>query len=231
MKNLILCGVLLYLLFACSSESEFQHSENSNNSESIEKGNVFPLNPANPYDTKGQKYYNAIQKYSQNNSTPNSIEEITLQINFLSELYNHKDLHKNANLGFTAEEISAILDNPSVKLLEIVDNCSITTSSKSQLILFVQTLIAQQDQEYSNIREYIISFDDAIIESVVLTGDEKEIILTVSTISSYALYAEAERKDRDWETSVGTKHGKTFFQNNDASLISIIALLDVVVHK
>lgn len=228
MKNLLLCGVLLYLLFACSSELEFEQSENSNNSESIGKNKVFPLNPANPYDAKGQKYYDAIQLYSKDNTRPNSIEEITDQINFLFELYNHSSFQKNQNLGFTMEEISGILNNPSVKLLEIVENCSISSASKSQLIVFVQSLIARQDQEYAEIRDYIILFDETIVESTILTGDEKETILTVSTISSYALYAEAERKDRDWETSVGTKHAKTFFRNNQASLISIIAFLDSV---
>ncbi len=116
-------------------------------------------------------------------------------------------------------------------LLEIVENCSISAASKSQLLLFVETLIAQQDEEYATIRDYIISFDTGIIANTTLLAEEKEAILTVSTISSYALYAEAERKDRDWETSVGTRHAKAFFDNNQAPIITIIALLNTVVKQ
>lgn len=229
MKNLILCSVLLCLLFSCSSESDFELAENFNNSsEVIKKNNTFPLNPANPFDVKGRKYYDEIQLYLKNNSTPNSIEEITNQIIYLSRIYKNNDYHKNANLGYTAEEIMDILNNPSVKLLEIVENCSISTFSKSKLTLFVQTLIAQQDEEYETIRDYIISFDAGIIENTTLASDEKETILTVSTISSYALYAEAERKDRDWETSVGHKKVQSVFNHTEASIVSVIALLNII---
>jgi len=232
MKNLILCSLLLSLLFACSSESDFEQTESfNNNSEKIKKDNVFPLSPSNPFDAKGRKYYDALQSYFKINTNPNSIEEISRQITFLSQQYKINDNHKSANLGYTTEEIAAILANPSVMLLEIVNNCSISTASKSQLLLFVETLIAQKDEEYVTIRDYIISFDTGIVESTVLLSDEKETILTVSTISSYALYAEAERKDRDWETSVGTRHAKAFFDNNQAPLITIIALLDTVVKQ
>jgi len=228
MKNLLLCSVLLCLLFACSHESDFESSQNYNSSSEEIKNNAFPLNPANPFDAKGRKYYDAVQSYLKNNNSANSVEDITNQIIFISGLYINKNHHKNANLGFTEAEILAILNNPSVKLLEIVDNCAISISSKTQLTLFVQTLIDQQNEEYETIRDYIISFDTGIIEDTALLADEKETILTVSTISSYALYAEAERKDRDWETSVGHKKVQSSFNNNQASVVSVIALLNFI---
>ena len=228
MKNLILCSVLSCLLLACSNESDLETSKNYNKGSKEIKNYLFPLNPANPFDVKGRKYYDEIQLYLKNNSAPNSIEEITNQIIYLSRNYKNNDHHKNSNLGFTAEEILEILNNPSVKLLEIVENCSISTSSKSQLTLFVETLIVQQDEEYETIRDYIISFDAGITENTTLASDEKETILTVSTISSYALYAEAERKDRDWETSVGHKKVQSVFNHNEASIVSVIALLNII---
>ncbi|WP_426486097.1 hypothetical protein [Flavobacterium sp. 2] len=232
MKNLILCSVLLCLLSACSSESDFEPAESFNkNSAEITKDSVFPLSPTNPFDAKGRKYYDIVQSYSNLYNRPNSIEEIRRQISFLAQQYKRNDNHKSANLGYTTEEIAAILDNPSVMLLEIVENCPISAASKSELLLFVQTLIAEQDEEYVTIRDYIISFDAGIIANTTLLVDEKETILTVSTISSYALYAEAERKDRDWETSVGTRHAKIFFNNNQAPIITIIALLNIVVKQ
>ena len=217
------------MLLACSPESDYDLPENLNvRTEDLKTERAFPLNPANPFDVKGRIYYDAVQSYFKNNDGPNSVEQITKQITFLSKLYYHNDQNKNANLGFTNEEILAILNNPPVKLLEIIENCSISAASKSQLVLFVQTLITQQDEQYEDIRDYIISFDNGIIESTSLTSNEKETILTVSTISSYSLYAEAERKDRDWETSVGHKEMASLFNSNQVSVVSVIALLDII---
>lgn len=228
MKKLILCSLLLCLLFACSNESDFASSENPNSPQQIKEKLKFPLNSDNPFDAKGKKYYDAVQLYFKSNNTPNSIEDITNQITFLSGIYNPKYHHKNADLGYTTQEILAILNDPSARLLEIIENCSISTSSKLQLTAFVQSLISQQDDDYLTIRDFIISFDAGIIESTVLTDIEKETILTVSTISSYALYAEAERKDRDWETSVGHKRAVSPFNNNQSSVVSIIAMLNII---
>jgi hypothetical protein len=229
MKNFPLCTVLLSLLFSCSIESDFESLQNHHNSTKVIKSEItFPLNPANPFDAKGKKYYDAIKVYLKSNDTPNSIEDITSQISFISDFYKINNTNKKANLGFTPEEILAILNDPSNKLLEIVENCSISALSKAELIVFVQALIDQQDEQYAVIRDYIISFDATIIESTTLNADEKETILTVSTISSYALFAEAERKDRDWETSVGTRKTEAFFDYNQAPVVSIIALLKTI---
>lgn len=142
-----------------------------------------------------------------------------------------KSTAKAANLGYSDQEILDILNDPDTKLIEIIQNSFISSSCKITLTTFVQNLILQQDADYAVVRCYIIDFDADIVASVDLNEDEKETILTVSTISSYALFAEAERKDRDWEKSVGTKPARPFFKNNQASLVTIIALLPALIRN
>ena len=230
MKNLLLCSLLLLILSACSNESDLTVSgttkyEQGNSVEDI----AFPLNPKNPYDQKGKRYYEAMQEFYVDNQKPQSIDEIHTLISFLTDFNKNKLSHKSQDLGYTTEEIAAILSNPSIKLLEIVHNSLITSQSKSQLISFIEYLIEQQNLEYTEIRDYILAFDSTIISSTVINDEEKETILTVSTITSYALYAEAERKDRDWETSVG--HKKTAPVSGYVStIVSIIAQLQNIVN-
>lgn len=193
------------------------------------KNIAFPLNPKNPYDQKGKKYYDALQEFYASNNKPQSIDEISTLIYFLNDINKNKLYQKAQNLGYSSEEIAAILSNPSIKLIEIVNNSSISSPSKTQLILFIQYLIEQQNLEYLEIRDYIIAFDSTIISDTAINEEEKETILTVSTITSYALYAEAERKDRDWETSVG--HKKTApVSGYTSTVVSIIAQLQNIIH-
>lgn len=230
MKKFPLCIVILYFLFSCSTGSDFEISEDLKNETSpVENKISFPLNKANPFDAQGRKFYDAIQLYLKNNKNPNSSEEITNQLGFISKYYNSNLTHKSSSLVITHEQVLLILSDPSNKLLEVVESCSISAQSKAELLVFVQTLIARQDEQYSEIRDFIIAFDDTIIANTQLNPDEKESILTVTSISSYALYAEYERKDRDWENSAGTKKPDVFFSPNQAPLVSVIALLNQII--
>lgn len=229
MKNLPLCIAFLCFLFSCSTGSDFEISEDlKNETRPIENKISFPLNKANPFDAQGRKYYDAIQLYLKNNKNPNSSEEITNQLGFISNFYNSNLTHKSSSLVITHEQVLLILSDPSNRLLEVVESCSISTESKAELLVFVQTLIARQNEQYSEIRDFIIAFDDAIIANTQINDDEKESILTVTSISSYALYAEYERKDRDWENSAGTRKLDVFFAPNEAPIVSVIALLNQI---
>lgn len=230
MKNLLLCSLLLLILSSCSNERDFTVSDTTKYRESKSTESIgFPLNTKNPYDQKGKRYYEAMQEFYVDNNKPQSIDEIHTLISFLNNFNRNKLSHKSQDLGYTTEEIAAILSNPSIKLVEIVNNSLISSQSKSQLISFIEYLIEQQNLEYTEIRDYIIAFDSTIISSTVINDEEKETILTVSTITSYALYAEAERKDRDWETSVG--HKKTApISGYVSTIVSIIAQLQNIVN-
>ncbi len=217
----------MFLLFSsCSTDSEVAIDKNLiSNPESHESKATFPLSSKNPYDSQGLEYYKTLQKFLKENSYPNSAAEISKQISFLSVSGKENRTGKAFNLGYSEQEILEILDSPETKLIEIVENSSISSSSKMMVNMFVQSLIVQKNSEYASIRNYIIDFDADIISNEDLNSEEKETILTVSTISSYALFAEAERKDRDWEKSVGTKPARPLFKANEVSITTVIALL------
>lgn len=227
MKNFLLCMIFLFQFSSCSTDSDFDNAESFNASNS--KQNSFSAeNRRNPMDEKGKKYSDVLSFYLKNNPVPNSKSELTNQIHFISkEFIKGNSLQKKVQ-QITPEQISTIMDNPGLALLEIVEDSTLGSNAKSELLELVQTLIDRQNDNYNDVYLYITSFEDEIIQSTSLLTDEKNTILTISSLSRYVLYAEA-RKDRDWETSVGNRIAQPFLGFNQAAIISLLALIEEIV--
>lgn len=228
MKNL-LCSIIAFLVFSCSTDSDLDKSEyNSNKISNLNIDSVLPENKLNPFDAKGKKYYNALNLYYQNNQFPSSINDMTQQIKFVSGDIASKGMASKGVILFNDEIVQSIMNDPDNILIAIVENSSLGTQAKTYLINFLQNLIQQRMQDFTVAYQFIISFEADILQSTTLTQGETETILTVASISRYSLYSESERKDRDWETSVGSKKVGPFFEKNETSVISIIAFLETI---
>ncbi|MDR7371057.1 hypothetical protein [Flavobacterium aquidurense] len=227
MKNFLLCMIFLFQFSSCSTDSDFDNAESFNASKS-KQISFSAENKRNPMDAKGKKYSDVLSFYLKSNKVPNSKIELTNQINFISkEFLKGNSLEKKVQ-QITPEQISTIMDNPESALLEIIEDSTLGSNAKSELLEFVQSLIDRQNDNYSDVYLYIIAFEDEIIQNTSLFTDEKNAILTISSVSRYVLYAEA-RKDRDWETSVGNRIAQPFLGFNQAAIISLLALLEEII--
>lgn len=229
MKKNILCIVFTILMISCSTDSESNPSEYIDTLKEANTISVVPENKANPFDFKGSLYYNALILYRENKRAPNSITTITEQIQFISGKFNSASKTSKNLLVFDDQIVQSIMHDPDNIMINIVQGSSLATSVKSNLTSFLQNLILHRHDEFDVICSYIISYENVVLENGVLTEDEKDTILTITSISRYSLYSETQRKDRDWETSVGSKISRPFFLCNEVSIISIIALLKVLI--
>lgn len=229
MKNFLLCIVFSFFLISCSVDSDLEKSEIATNASTETTNFNIPKNKANSFDSAGMKYYNALNTYLQNNQRPNSIKEIADQIKFTSKYYSASQLTDRNAIFFTDEIVEAIMADPDNIMIAIVNGSTLSAQAKTTLINFLQNLILHREEQFTIIYGYIVSYESTIIPNTTFSEDEKETILTVASISRYSLYSEAERKDRDWETSVGSKSVKPFFAKNEAATISIIALLGKII--
>lgn len=226
MKKLSLCSVLIWLLISCSTESDFNSSKINENEISELKENLpNPHNTANPFDFKGKEYYDALLCYLKQNEYPNSTSQIADQIRFLSFQFTKEDNTKRSIIPFTDEIVESIMADPDQSMILIVQNSELSNWTKASLIHFLQGLMDRRESEFSLICAYIMNYENNVIANSSLSQDDSETILTVTSISRYSLYCEADRKDRDWDKSGANKNIKPFFAQNQVAIISIIGLL------
>jgi hypothetical protein len=222
MKNFLVC--IVFLLFSCSTDPDnVESSGTASNSTS-----TFPENRANPYDRFGKEYYELLSSYSKRNETPHSLEESTKQIQFISKEFVPITDTKKASIAVTTEHVNWIMSNPQNSLTEIIEVSDLGTDAKLNLINFLKALIQKNGQEYVELYDYIVSYEATILESTILNADEKESILTVSSVSRYALYIDPNH-DRDWEISVANRKTNKVIDSYTTSIVSVIALLKKLV--
>lgn len=229
MKNFLLCFVFSFCIISCSTDTDLSESQITAGLKNGNNNSVSPQNKSNPFDSVGKQYYDAITLYRQQNQFPNSISEITAELRFASKAFNSSGLTSRNVIPFTDEIVESIMADPDNSLIAIVQGSTLSVEAKSAVIDFLQGLILQREQEFNLIYNYVVSYESSIIADTTLGTDEKDTILTVASISRYSLYSEAERKDRDWETSVGSRPLMPFFSHNEAGIIFTIAILDKII--
>jgi hypothetical protein len=216
MKNISLCFVILPLLIiSCTADSidAIDRSENKVITKKSEKStrreqNVTPDNPANDYDMVGKLHNELLDTYFAGNYQYSTIPQISEQIEVITAANNNPALlNLGTNIPLNLEEMQAIVNNPEATLEQIIANSSMTTDAKISLSSFMDAIILWKNEEYGTIYQSIISFESSVINNSQFNIEDKRIILTSSSIVRHSLYYAKERKDKDWETSVGNRIG------------------------
>lgn len=226
MKNLVLCTTILFSVFSCSSDDDLSIVTSRVESDSKSTESLLEVqNISNPFDNTGASFYQNLLIYTSENGFPNSEEQLTAQMFYLSGKATRSSLTNKSVIPITPEMIAAILANPEVKLIELIDDSSLSVTVKDNLIVFVGDLIERQLDDYDQVYSFITSYESDVIIDTALEEDEKDTILKVSSLSRYSLYAEARNRDRDWETSVTNKRLKNF-QIDDITIIRLAVLFN-----
>ncbi|MWB94947.1 hypothetical protein GON26_11255 [Flavobacterium sp. GA093] len=165
-----------------------------------------PENTANPYDIAGKIHNDILDAYLTGYHTCSTIAQVSQKVDSISALNN--DL---LNLGTSSPviygDIQEIIDSPQTALEQAIANSPMTSTAKDCLSGFMASMLLWQDDDYSVIHQSIISFEASVLSNAEFSNEEKRIILTTSSITRYAIYYTKERKDKDWETSVGNRVG------------------------
>ena len=111
----------------------------------------------------------------------------------------------------TLEKSSSALDtissteDPFSTLFIIVDESTLGSSLKLDLKGYIVSLGNLRGQQYQIVDDFIIQYEISKRQDSTLLTDEKESILSISSISEAVLFSEKDRKDRDWETSTTSR--------------------------
>ena len=217
MKNISLCLVIFPLLIISCTADNIDTSDNSTdsnvNSKKLEKSarlveNLTPENPANVYDLAGKLHNDILDTYLEGSYQYNTISQISQQIETIAVANNDLALLNFAtNVPVNLEEIQAIVNNPEAELDEAIVNSSMTNAAKGSLSSFMNAALLWENEEYGTIYQSIVSYESSVMTNSQFSSEDKRIILTTSSIARYSLYYSKERKDKDWETSVGNRVG------------------------
>ncbi|WP_427874050.1 hypothetical protein [Flavobacterium sp. MMS24-S5] len=227
MKSLLLCIAISFSMFSCTNdqESATELSKDFKHESSFKVTDV--ANPNNPFDQIGLDYYNHLKNFELENGTVKSQSQLLEQLLYLTDRADKKRKTNKSVITITPEMIAVILADPQNKLIELIDNASISISLKSNLTAFVGELVDKQNDDYDDVYNYIIDYEDSVISDSLLVEEEKDTILKVSAISRYSLYAEARKRDRDWETSVTNKPSKeTDLKVNEITLATLAVIFN-----
>ncbi|OIV41728.1 hypothetical protein [Flavobacterium johnsoniae] len=95
--------------------------------------------------------------------------------------------------------------DPVGTLLIIADQSTLGSSLKLDVKGYIVNLSNLRGQQYNIVDDFIIQYEISKRQDSTLLTNEKETILSISSISEAVLFSEKERKDRDWETSTTSK--------------------------
>lgn len=222
MKKILLCGVFLFLtalLSSCDNEEL-----TSTHQQQFKKTTTFPIGSENPYDEIGVLYNVLFDTYSTSENTADTIEDIAVEVNGLIAGYsNLGQITIPINTWFT-DWVEQIIYDPEHSLDIIVSEAGLPVKVKTKLDDLIGLASGVTTSNYQETLVDIISYEKGIITDVSLNLKEKEIILTVSSIVKYSLYDNGDRKDKDWDLSVGnivaTVYGATY-SRQDALLMGL----------
>lgn len=207
----ILISILAVLSVSCTSEDDYKHENlisNSVKDELLSKKSVQPTpeNAANAYDIAGRIHNEILDAYLSCTISHNTINAVSSKIDSISFLNNDlQNLPSPAAHNF--QQIQQIVDSPELQLEQIIASSPMSAASKDCLSQFMSSVPVWQGYAYGDAHSLITAFEGGVINNAQFTAEEKRIILTSCSITRYSLYYGSERKDKDWETSVGNRVG------------------------
>lgn len=208
MKNFLI-SMMAVLALSCTNDYDREDSISTfkkKDAPSKKNAGLNPENTANAYDIAGKIHNDLLDAYLSGNFSNQTINAVSSKIDSISFLNSDlQNLPSHYPVNF--QEIQGIVDSPEVQLEQIIANSWMSTASKNSLSEFMSSAALWQDSDYDAVHPSIISFEATVTNNQQFTAEEKRIILTSSAITRYSLYYASERKDKDWETSVGNRVG------------------------
>lgn len=216
MKNTSLWLVILTLLIVSCTNDSIDYTERIESKLSNEKSgkltrtmqNLSPENSENAYDFAGKLHNDILEIYLPGNYQYTTIAEVNQQIeSIVATNTNLLALNLDGNSTVNLEEIYEIITNPQSKLEGAIANSSLTSIAKLSLSNFMNTITTLENEEYESLYQTIVSYESSVMTDSQFTNEDKRIILTTSSVVRYSLYFAKERKDKDWDSSVGNRAG------------------------
>ena len=197
MKNLLLTGLII-LLGSCSND-DFDNSDlRLVSSQAISKEKTADFKNGSALEEN----FKEVQAGDYVLLVPAQLKEKIISV--LKAQPGLNEL-KTFEKGTSALDTISSTEDPVSTLFIIVDESTLGSSLKLDMKGYIVSLGNLRGQQYQIVDDFIIQYEISKRQDSTLLTDEKESILSISSISEAVLFSEKDRKDRDWETSTTSK--------------------------
>jgi hypothetical protein len=207
MKNSYLLAFIFPFFVSCSPDGDNIPDTTKGMTDRIT--GLYPENSANAFDGAGQLHNDISEAFLAGGYSTASIQgTITTCESLASSNVDYMAL-KEPYTSPDPLRLDYIINNEASSMADIIANSPMTSTAKTSLTTFINTVMSYQAQqkEYDLLYQYIITYETAILADSSLTATDRKIILTTSSISRYAFYFASKHKqkprDRDWDISIG----------------------------
>lgn len=218
MKILFFIPVMI-LFFSCEKPMHEDSTQAALPSSYMQRGtDSIPFYSNNPYDAIGAVYGEILQAHLDAAATPTSNDSIYAYVNQL--VVQHSFFHSLSYQQYSKIELGRLEDYITygkTLLPGIIQQLNLSTEVKSSHEEFVELLIDKlnEREDYLVIHEYILDYEDRILDDKEIGTTDKQYLLTVSSILRHSTYAKRKRPkkntdlDWDWLTAsvLGTVEG------------------------
>jgi hypothetical protein len=111
----------------------------------------------------------------------------------------------NAVAGKLSNDTIVVQTAPVSALFVIVEESLLGSDLQENVKDYILNLYALKEQDYEIVDNFILQYEIGKRADQTLAVDEKNTILSISSISEATIYGEKKRKDRDWETSTTSR--------------------------
>lgn len=191
---ILMCYSISLVLQSCSTDSEsaIDHAPNSFEKRThytkynSKSSHIIPANIANPYDEAGRRLYKKKSYVILQNLQKGSV------------ISNVKSSDTNSLSSDKASVV--LLDN----LSQIIAGWDITIDAKSSFSRFINSLLflSKTEERYEVLYDFIVAYEASVLIDETLTENDKEVVLTNSSVVRYETYEESitppKNKDPDW---------------------------------
>ena len=199
MKNLLLTGFII-ILCSCSIE-DFADNEFSDSMESFKKDKYSNL----PIGSASEKNFQEVKAGNYVLLVSSKVKDRILCVLKSQDVRNESTAKEKSDSG---TDIISSEEDPVTALFIIVDESTLVSSLKLDVKGYIVNLESLRGESYDVVDDFIIQYEISKRQDSTLLTNEKETILSISSISEAVLFSEKDRKDRDWETSTTSKRNK-----------------------
>ncbi len=209
MKNIYSCLIILTFFASCTdNENSAQEITSALNNKGV--SDTLPANNANPYDNAGRIYDELFDAYYDGTNRLKEVQSVIMQVETIANSNSSFiNINNSGYQSLSKERVQYLADRNFSDIVSIIGASNLSSNAKTSFGNFLISITALYDSESDASKMYsaVVSYEGTVIDSHLLTDNDKRVILTTTSIARYTSYRAKKKPkkntDPDWIIFIG----------------------------